>query len=110
MLQLLQILANKGSIAQADVEQIVRDSNDTGVPIEQLLEQRGIGEENLLEARGELWGVPVYKVQEGAIPFDVLKIIPEDSARHYNVVPIGVQDGVLYVGCLSRIMWMRLMR
>src|SRR6185369_1528733 len=33
--------------------------------------------------------------------FDVLKYISEDSALHYNFVPIELKDGVLSVGVLD---------
>tara|TARA_Y100000310_G_scaffold334874_1_gene415592 strand:- start:481 stop:2064 length:1584 start_codon:yes stop_codon:yes gene_type:complete len=35
------------------------------------------------------------------IPFDVLKHIPEESAKHYGFVPIGLADNVLEVGIID---------
>lgn len=35
------------------------------------------------------------------IPGKILEYIPQDSAVHYGVVPIGVKDGVLEVGALD---------
>ncbi|PIR46571.1 MAG: hypothetical protein COV07_03640 [Candidatus Vogelbacteria bacterium CG10_big_fil_rev_8_21_14_0_10_45_14] len=53
----------------------------------------------LLEGSGR---VPIRKVPEGTkIPYEVLKFIPEDAARHYGFVPLGLDDGVLEVGILN---------
>jgi len=35
------------------------------------------------------------------VSFDVLKILPEDSARHYRMVPIAIEEGVLKVGMID---------
>lgn len=43
--------------------------------------------------------VPVRTLQDDIqIPFEVLDHIPEDSAAHYKMVPLGILDGVLEVG------------
>ena len=41
---------------------------------------------------------PVRKVIEDKIPYDVLRYIPEESAAHYRIAPLGVVEGVLEVG------------
>ncbi|MBP9749184.1 MAG: Flp pilus assembly complex ATPase component TadA [Candidatus Pacebacteria bacterium] len=101
MLQFLQILVAKGLLQQNLVEDIVREAESTGVSVEQVLLAQGVAESSILEAKGEMWGVPVERVSGDGIPFDTLKIIPEDSARHYRVVPLGLYDGVLHVGLLD---------
>lgn len=45
--------------------------------------------------------IPVRDLSEEQISFDVLKYIPEESAAHYKIVPIGVRDGVLEVGVVD---------
>ena len=40
-------------------------------------------------------------VQPKKVTFDVLKFIPEDSARYYQMVPIVVEDKVLKVGMVE---------
>ena len=46
-------------------------------------------------------GAPVRTLGDKKIPYDVLKFIPEESATHYQVVPLGVVEGVLEVGMLD---------
>ena len=46
--------------------------------------------------------VPTRTLPEGAkVPYEVLRFVPEDSARHYGFVPLALTDGVLEVGILD---------
>lgn len=44
--------------------------------------------------------VPIRQVA-GKIPYDVLRYIPEESATHYRIAPLGVVEGVLEVGVID---------
>lgn len=46
-------------------------------------------------------GVPERTLADTKIPYEVLKYIPQESASHYHIAPIGVQDGVLEVGMID---------
>src|SRR3989344_6265768 len=35
------------------------------------------------------------------VPYEVLRYIPEESATHYRLVPLGISEGVLEVGMLD---------
>jgi type IV pilus assembly protein PilB len=45
--------------------------------------------------------VPVREIGETKVAYDVLKYVPEESAAHYRIVPLGVVEGVLEVGMLD---------
>jgi len=45
--------------------------------------------------------VPVKDLSSVSVPGKVLEYIPEESAEHYRIVPIGVADGVLEVGSVD---------
>ena len=55
-------------------------------------------EEESLPARRT---IPSRALSDQEISFDALKFIPEESARHYGFVPIGLTDGVLEVGIVD---------
>jgi len=38
---------------------------------------------------------------EYKVPYEVLKYVPEDSARHYGFVPLAVKEGILELGILD---------
>jgi len=45
--------------------------------------------------------VPVRTLGDTKVPYEVLKYIPEESAAHYALVPLGVAEGVLEVGLVD---------
>ena len=46
--------------------------------------------------------VPVRTLEgDVQIPYEILDHIPEDSATHYKIVPLGIVDGVLEVGMIN---------
>lgn len=100
-MSILDILAQKEIIKRGDVSRIKTEAEAAGVSVEQILIKRGVNEEAILDSKGEYYSVPTRSLQGRQIPFSVLKNISEDSARHYNFVPIGVVDGVLEVGIVD---------
>ena len=45
--------------------------------------------------------VPVRELGDIKVPYEVLKLIPEESAEHYKLAPITVTDGILEVGMVE---------
>ena len=45
--------------------------------------------------------VPTRSLQDVEVTGKMLEYIPQESAEHYRIVPIGVKDGVLEVGTLD---------
>ena len=45
--------------------------------------------------------VPVRSIGDTKVAYEVLKYIPEESAAHYGLVPLGVAEGVLEVGMMD---------
>jgi len=69
--------------------------------LDQALLESGISEEKILEAKGKYLQIPIKKINKRDLSFDALKYISEDSAIHYNFVPIKLQEGVLEVGVIN---------
>src|SRR3989344_8255439 len=44
---------------------------------------------------------PMRKLGEEKISYDILRLIPEESAEHYKLAPLSVTDGVLEVGMVN---------
>mgnify|MGYP001614344894 CR=1 FL=1 len=95
----LEELVKKGVIENSQISEIKSlAEKDFQGNIEETLIESGIPEEKILEIKGEYLGVPVKHLNLQEISFDVLRYISEDSATHYNFVPIELKDGVLEVG------------
>jgi len=98
-MEVLNLLKDKGIIDDAAVSAI-QDEVVRGVKtLETALLERGVSAGDILDAKGEYYQVPVRRLSDGeGVPYEVLKYIPEESARHYHFVPLRVADGVLEVG------------
>ncbi|MFA5736958.1 MAG: GspE/PulE family protein [Candidatus Paceibacterota bacterium] len=49
----------------------------------------------------DYYNIPLKKLDNNKIPFEVLKYVPFESALNYLFVPISVKDGVLEVGMVN---------
>lgn len=58
----------------------------------------GIKSVDILKAKSEYLNIEPYYLGDKDIPFEILNYIPEDSARHYKIIPINILNGVLSVG------------
>ncbi len=54
-----------------------------------------------LPSTGSTLTVPIRSLKDMDVSGKILEFIPQDSAIHYKVVPIGVKDGVLEVGAVD---------
>jgi type IV pilus assembly protein PilB len=45
--------------------------------------------------------VPVRAIGDKKVPYEVLRYIPQESAEHYKIAPLGVTEGVLEVGMVD---------
>jgi len=96
------ILIQKNLISAEDLRKIRSESEGNLRNLEQGLMARGISEDVILAAKGEVLGIPTKRIKEmGRVPFDILKFIPEESARHYQMIPIGLDDKILDIGMVN---------
>lgn len=61
----------------------------------------GLDEKILLKAKSEYFNIPIKPIDPKSISFDILRYIPEDAAKYYKFVPIGIVDGILEVGIVD---------
>ncbi|MDE2071276.1 MAG: type II/IV secretion system protein [Patescibacteria group bacterium] len=97
-MNILSLLADNGIIERGRVPELDSELKKPGAKEEDVLQHSGVALKDILKVKGEYWGVPVREVGEKPVPFDILRYIPEESARYYHLVPLGVADGVLEVG------------
>ncbi|MDQ5949077.1 MAG: type pilus assembly protein PilB, partial [Patescibacteria group bacterium] len=100
-MDLVHVLVQKGLVKEDDVIAIQQEAVETGSTVEQVLLKRGISPQDILAAQGEYLDVPTRSLEGVEIPGKVLEYIPEESASHYQFLPIGVSDGVLEVGMVN---------
>ncbi len=102
MAHFTEILLNKNLISSDDLRKIKGEAKGDSRLLEESLMTHGVKEEEILAAKGEILGVPVKRVKETSrVPFDILKNIPEESARHYQMVPLALKGKILEVGMVN---------
>lgn len=98
-MDILSALKEKGHIndeTQSRVEQLI---STEGVSYEDALRSVGVSDEVLRNEFAAYFGIPPYQLSENEeIAQKTLGYIPEDSAQHYKILPLKVEDGVLIVG------------
>lgn len=100
-MSILEILAKKNIISEAQIAEINDQSEQEGLMLDEVLIKRGIDPEEILTAKGEFLDIPTKSLHHKDIPEKILQYIPEESVNHYGFVPIAVRDGVLEVGIID---------
>ena len=99
-MSIIDILLDKKLISKDDLSDVNRQTS-SGVPLDEVLIAHGVKAEEVLAARGKLLNMPIRKINDISISFEVLDYIPEESSAYYRFVPIGMKDGVLEVGIVD---------
>ncbi len=97
-MNLLTLLADSGVLERGRVPEIEVELAKPEAKPEEVLQKAGVALKDILKAKGEYYGIPTREIGEGSVSFDILRFIPEESARHYRLVPLGEADGALEVG------------
>jgi type IV pilus assembly protein PilB len=98
-MNILSLLTESGTLTTDEAKAIAEESRVSNAPVETLLQKRGINVEDTLKGASEKYGIPVRSLSaQASVGKEALEYIPEESARHYGFVPIGLEDGALAVG------------
>ncbi|HEV7449020.1 MAG TPA: GspE/PulE family protein [Candidatus Paceibacterota bacterium] len=100
-MNLLELLADAHLIERGQIPELEVSLAKPDAKPEFELEKAGVKLTDLLAAKGKYYGVPTREIGESAVSFDILRYVPEESARHYKLAPIGIKDGVLEVGVVD---------
>ena len=95
----LQFFQHKGVLTEETASAIKQDMAQRGVIFEDAALEAGVSKSVLRETLAEYYSVPSREIgPHEKIPYKVLSYIPEDSATHYKIIPLKVDDSVLVVG------------
>ncbi len=97
-MNVLPILIKSGLVQAEDVEQIEREARAEEGSVEAALIKRGMSITDILKAASDHYGIPARELPGGSLDHTALEYVPEESARHYKLAPIGTADGALEVG------------
>lgn len=100
--QLREIILKSGFVSPEEFDQAIRTSEELGKELTDILISRGlISEDVLAQIIGEFYKVPYLKLKNKNIPDDVLRLIPEEAARTFKIVPIALENHTIQIGMLD---------
>lgn len=95
----LQALKDRGGVDEAFVRKAEHLAAETGRSYESIFIELGMSASEVRRFFSEYYQVPSFTPPEGfSIKQEILNYIPEDSASHYRMMPLMVEDDVLVVG------------
>jgi len=91
-------LIKKGILSRKDAGVVLKSAKERDISFEEALREVGVTKESILSAKTGNTSIPTRVLDNTKVAFGVLEHIPEESARHYSMVPLRIEDGVLEVG------------
>ena len=97
----LDFLVEKGVLEKNTADTVKKDVKSSGSSIEHVLLEKNIDSKIIIDMKSEFYNVPVREIDDTGVDFEVLKHIPEESAVHYKMAPVGLNNGFLEVGMIN---------
>lgn len=96
--QLGELLLEKGIINDAQLEKALKIQKEKGGLIGQILVMLGYAkEEEIAQVLTVQYGFPYLPLESYEISADVIKLIPENVAKQYNLIAIDRIEGLLTI-------------
>src|SRR5438874_9485174 len=95
---LLSLIKEQSLIDDLQFEEVQAEFKRSGKPVIQILKDFGIMDlDTVLQVMADHLGAPVMKLAGKELPPEVIKAVPAASARMYQALPVGMDDGTLRV-------------
>jgi len=99
---LIEELIKRGVLDENQALNVVKVADEKyNGNIDEALFDLKFDEDKILKVKGDIFGIPIKKVNPNDVPASVLKLIPIDSARVYQFIPINLTDSFLEVGIID---------
>jgi type IV pilus assembly protein PilB len=100
--QLREIILKSGFVSSGDFDAAIKSSDDLGKDLTEILISRGLVSEDALgQIISDYYRVPFVKLSKKVIPLDILKIIPEEAATTFKVVPFACEANEVSLAMLD---------
>ncbi|MFC1632645.1 GspE/PulE family protein [Patescibacteria group bacterium] len=99
---LLQNLVSNGLLTQDQQAELVSASQTEGLPVEQIIRDRKlVDEEGLVQARAKVLGLPYINLSTLNIQKDILNELPKDVAQNYQILVFEKAGEILRIGVVN---------
>jgi len=95
---LLALIKSQDLIDDLQYEEVVAEHKRSGVPVPQILQDSGfIDLDSILQVMANHLGVEVVSLKDRPIPPEVIGVIPANTAKMYQCIPVEEDGGTLRV-------------
>jgi type IV pilus assembly protein PilB len=95
----LKVLKQKGEVDEIFIKKAEQIISETSRSYESVFLELGMTQSEIRKSMSQYYEVPSFVIPEGfSITQEILNYISEDSAVHYRMTPLMVEDEVLIVG------------
>jgi len=96
---LVQLLLQRNIVNKEKTTSLEFEIKNSGRKEEEvILEKKIVSENFLFNLKSENLKIPLREVSPEDVPLKILEIIPEESIKYYQMIPIGRKDDILEVG------------
>ncbi len=99
---LADALVKKNLLAPIAAEKILNEARDSRRKFEDIIYLRRLADEReVTKVKGELLRIPYKAVKADSVSEEALKIIQQETAQNYKVIPISKEGNLLVVGMVN---------
>lgn len=96
--KILKLLLNKEKISKDLYQSILDQSKEVNLPPDVLLETKKIiPEEEIMQAKSEIYSVPIIDLYGFSVDRKILQIIPRETAENYKIAAFAKEGDILKV-------------
>ncbi len=100
-MSLIQQLVKKGVLEKEKATSLEFEIKESGKKEEEVILEKGItSEESLFNLKSENLKIPLKEVAAQDISLETLELIPEETAKHYQMIPLKKKENLLEVGMI----------
>ena len=90
---LAQILLDKGKLSKENFEKIRLESLSSGKAPEKIIEENSYAtDDDLVQAKGDLYNIPYISLFEKGVAPEALKFIPRQVAERFTIIPFAYEE------------------
>ncbi len=98
-MSLINQLVKKGILDKGKATTLEFEIRETGKREEEVILERRIVDENFLfSLKSKNLKIPLKEIAVSKVPLETLEMIPEETAKHYKIIPLAKKDKTLEAG------------
>jgi type IV pilus assembly protein PilB len=99
---IVDLLINRKILTEAQIAPALEESQKLDKPIQQVIVDKKILDRNVvLKILSEEWRIRAVNLMDMEVDLDVVKAIPEATARRHKAVPFAKEENVLFVAMVD---------